>query len=76
MNNISDFEAHKRDEEYERIEDAIWGKRRKCPIHGCTLIFGRGYTENGVSTTEYFPDGKCPECLDLEITARFLGENK
>jgi hypothetical protein len=60
---LSEWEIQKLDEEYGRIEDAQWAKKRKCPIHGVPLILGRGYTENGQSVTEYFPDGKCPECL-------------
>jgi hypothetical protein len=70
MNNISDFEAHRRDEQYERLHEAEldrqWRDARKCPIHGIPLILGRGYVENGHSVTEYFPDGKCPECLSSE----------
>jgi hypothetical protein len=73
---LSDWEIQKLDEDYGRIEDAQSGKRRKCPIHGCTLILGQGYVVDGESVTEYWPDGKCPECLDSEITARFLGETR
>jgi hypothetical protein len=63
---LSEWEIHKLDEIYGRVEDAEFAKKRKCPIHGVPFILGRGYTENGRSVTEYWPDGKCPECLRKE----------
>jgi hypothetical protein len=63
---LSDWEIQKLDEIYGRTEDAESHKYRKCPIHGVRLILGRGYTVNGQSVTEYWPDGKCPECLSSE----------
>ncbi len=65
MNNISDYEAHKRDEEYDNSAEAQrhWRAMPKCPIHGIPLIAGQGYVENGKTFTEVFATPQCPECL-------------
>jgi hypothetical protein len=66
MNNISDFEAHRRDEEYERIHgaqlDRQWDAAPKCPTHGVPLVLGFGIG----GERYFFPEGKCPECFWAE----------
>lgn len=65
MNLISDYEAHKRDEEAFNSAEAErqWRDAQKCPIHDIPLIAGRGYTDATGTHTEVFEVPRCPECM-------------
>ena len=66
MNNISDYGAHKRDEEWDNSADAerLWRMAPKCPTCELPLIAGRGWRDlnTGEAGAEYYPKGKCPNC--------------
>ena len=64
MNNISDYEARKRDEQYE-IDNAAkldrqWRDAAKCPIHHTPLVLGVGICGK---TKVFGPRGGCAECF-------------
>jgi hypothetical protein len=64
MNNISDFAAHKRDEEFDRLDEARYEMAMaavpRCPIHGSHFVMGCGVAGE---PTHIFPNGGgCPTC--------------
>lgn len=66
MNILADYEAHRRDEEYDNSAAgrADWKRLPKCPIHGTPLIIGRGWVDlkTGKTHNEVFTEPHCMDC--------------
>lgn len=70
MNNISDFQAHKRDEEWDRVHEAELDRREasapKCPIHHTPHVLAVGV---GGKLYTFGIGGGCSECFFEEQLA-------